>query len=48
MSSAPAGSAQGQGLGLYIARSLADAHGGRLEAESEAGQGSTFRLTLPR
>lgn len=47
-SNAAAGSAQGQGLGLYIARSLAEAHGGRLEAESEAGRGSTFRLTLPR
>ncbi len=37
----------GLGLGLYIARSLAEAHGGRLVVESEVGSGSTFTLSLP-
>jgi PAS domain S-box-containing protein len=38
---------RGAGLGLPIARGLVEAHGGRLWVESEAGQGSTFRFTLP-
>jgi len=38
----------GLGLGLAISRSLADAHGGRLTAESAgAGRGATFTLVLP-
>lgn len=40
--------AQGVGLGLYITRLLAEAHGGRVTAESVGpGQGSTFQLSLP-
>lgn len=38
---------QGTGLGLYISRSLVEAHGGTLELESSSSDGSTFRLTLP-
>ncbi|HEU4777496.1 MAG TPA: hybrid sensor histidine kinase/response regulator [Telluria sp.] len=38
---------EGLGLGLYIARQLAESHGGTLEVESVPGQGATFRLSLP-
>ena len=37
----------GQGLGLAVARAVAEAHGGRLEVASAPGQGATFRLVLP-
>jgi signal transduction histidine kinase len=37
----------GVGLGLPLARSIAEAHGGAIEVESEAGRGSTFTVSLP-
>lgn len=38
---------EGAGIGLALARELAEMHGGTLEVESEVGRGSTFRLRLP-
>jgi two-component system, sensor histidine kinase RegB len=38
---------QGLGLGLFLARSLADELGGTLELESVPGQGTTARLRVP-
>ena len=37
----------GLGLGLFIARKLVEAQGGRLSARSAPGEGSTFRIDLP-
>jgi signal transduction histidine kinase len=39
---------EGAGLGLSIARDLADRNGGRLTVTSSPGSGTTFRLSLPR
>ncbi len=38
---------RGVGLGLYIVRAVAQAHRGKVDVRSTAGQGSTFRLCLP-
>ncbi len=39
--------AEGSGLGLCIARSIAEAHGGAIQLDSVLGQGSTFTVCLP-
>jgi len=38
---------QGIGLGLSIARWIAEAHGGKIEVSSEPGKGTTFKVLLP-
>ena len=38
----------GSGLGLSIAKSIAELHGGRISATSVFGSGSTFRVEFPR
>jgi two-component system OmpR family sensor kinase len=38
----------GAGLGLAIARQIAEAHGGRIEVQSEPGRGSIFVLQIPQ
>jgi two-component system NtrC family sensor kinase len=40
-------SGQGTGLGLFISRSIVEAHGGSLTVSSEPGRGTTFKLELP-
>jgi len=38
---------RGVGLGLYISRCIVEGHGGRIWAQSQLGEGSTFRFVLP-
>jgi signal transduction histidine kinase len=42
------GDRRGVGLGLWIARSIVEAHGGKLRVDSRPGEGTTFTFTLPR
>lgn len=37
----------GTGLGLYICRSIVEAHGGRISVDTAPGKGSVFKVTLP-
>jgi signal transduction histidine kinase len=41
------GNPTGTGLGLYITQGIVEAHGGRIEASSEPGEGTEFRFTVP-
>jgi len=39
---------KGTGFGLAVTRKIVEEHGGRLEVETEQGEGTTFRILLPR
>ena len=39
---------EGLGLGLHIAQSIIEAHGGELSAKSEKGRGTTMTFKIPR
>ena len=47
LSARPTGGEPSTGLGLSIAKRLVDAMGGRLDCDSKAGRGATFRVSLP-
>jgi signal transduction histidine kinase len=40
--------ARGLGLGLFIVKEMVQAHGGRVDVASSAGEGTAFTVTLPR
>jgi signal transduction histidine kinase len=44
---APGSNYGGLGLGLYISKEIVEQHGGRIDMESEEGNGSTFHVSLP-
>jgi signal transduction histidine kinase len=39
---------KGSGLGLFIVKTIVDAHRGSIDVKSIPGSGSTFAITLPR
>ncbi|HLE05289.1 MAG TPA: ATP-binding protein, partial [Anaerolineales bacterium] len=43
-----AGEARSQkGMGLYVARLIVEAHGGKLAVENQSGPGNTLKFTIP-
>jgi signal transduction histidine kinase len=44
---APRGQREGSGLGLYIAKGIVEAHGGKMWVEAAPGSGACFKFTLP-
>jgi len=48
LSAKPTGGESSTGLGLAIARDLIEMHGGKIRAESDHGQGTTFIVRLPK
>jgi two-component system phosphate regulon sensor histidine kinase PhoR len=38
---------QGTGIGLSLVKAIAEAHGGKVQLQSEPGNGSTFTLHIP-
>ena len=47
-SNAKRSSIKGTGLGLYLAKTLVERHGGTIQVQSTLGEGSTFTIVLPR
>jgi signal transduction histidine kinase len=39
---------KGTGLGLFIADKIIDQHGGKISVESKPGQGSSFKISIPK
>ena len=39
---------QGMGIGLFQSKKIIEAHGGKIEVESQEGKGTTFRVLLPK